>query len=1062
MRVIQDNRNHHVEVIDFCNVDYALVGLDLPAVVIRATTEQPKLSVTNPPGSLSANPPLCKGGGETENVNTGGTLNEEGPTDANRRAAQTVRVTAPSLQTPPDSPTPEVPWPYLHSTGEDSTEMWTLPGSPNKGVPPDSEAVKVEGLGLTAPLLAPGLSESSLCPKGFGNETLGDKEDPASEGWAPCGFCRGPVCLSKVDSLGQESGVVDEQDPSEEEEPFPVRAFNHAWHLTRCMCDAYGFVYGVKGVKSLAARIESWGEENFENVLKRFYSLGLSMVTGPTRFPDPTRPDKQVRWRVVIRNVLGLGKLGRFVTNLFHRSRKWWQHRKAGRERRVLGALSVGQTWLMLKKGVPVISLLHRAKTRVEYRKAIEDPVRGLHSRERGGSDEDVLQDDALDSSIRRVVEEVTRNRSGVVFSSATGLALFPSVRSHFDVKGSQGGAAAVVADLWREASFDEHGMRRPMDPEVPDWEGTGFLCYRGQEKRFRRLVRQKVLSELQEGLRVRPVQVLEPFKPRTVTPGPPVTYWVLREVQKFLWGLVKSHPTFSLIGEPIDASFIDKIDHFGECLGGDRWWLSGDYVKSTDFLRRFASESAWGYLSDACRFPEWIRRIGLKCLVEHTILDPDSGDLYRQGNGQLMGSPLSFPILCIVNAAVCRMSFDRKDLPMKKLPMLINGDDCVMRYVEEEKKRWERNSACAGLSPSPGKCYWDKEFCQMNSELFVRLGGRFYERVPHWNMGLTRRFAAKGNSERTFLELGSLGRQFSRCIAGTKYDRDFVGRPTRKEAITIFLRRQRDLLRQAPGWISWFLPKYLGGLGIPADERTIASSLRPRHRLLASFLKQSLSRGKDLSPLNRVHPGAAPSPWLQHALQARMDLEKCEVLSSDLRCWSSIDEEETWSQFMTDASYSSWLFMYMNRVSFASVHKAERKRFKDRIKHFSSDLEKRLRDLEKMAKDSPVLDTHALLSPFEVKRYLPLWVRGVLETLAPGPRGLLGCLPAHLPARSVETDLDSAWTRLGQAWLDWEQEGWEGEDTSPCQEVPDSSEFGALAWWVDRSFAALSGEGKD
>jgi hypothetical protein len=803
-------------------------------------------------------------------------------------------------------------------------------------------------------------------------------------------------------------------------------------------------------MRKLASRIESWGEENFENVLKRFYALGLAMVTGSTRFPNPLKPIEMIGWRKVIRNVLGLGTLSRFVTTLFLKARKWWKHRRAGREGRVTAALSIGQTWLMLKKGVPVISIIRRVGSRVEYRKAIEDPVSGLHSREKGGSDADVLQDDALDSSIRRVVEEVTKRARGKgKFAAKRGLALFPSVRSHFETTGSRGGAAAVVADLWRQASFDQHGMRRPLDPEIPGWE-SGFTTYRGQEKRFWTLVRQRVLLECQEGPKARPVQILEPLKVRTVTPGPEVTYWVMREVQKFLWELVKSHPTFALIGEPIDASFIDKIDHLGECLGGDRSWLSGDYVASTDHLRRFASESAWGYLSDFCQFPEWIRSIGLKCLTGHVILDPDDGDLYPQGNGQLMGSPLSFPVLCIVNAAVCSMSFEKR-LPLKKLPLLVNGDDCVMRYLDSEKVRWEHNAACAGLAPSPGKCYWDKEFCQMNSELFVRLGGKFYERIPYWNFGLTKRFAAKGGVERTFLELGALARQFSLSIAGTKYDRNFPGRPRRDEAIAIFIRRQRGLLREAPGWINWHLPRYLGGLGIPADERRCASSLRPRHRAIASYLKHCLLRGKDKSPLSRVHPASAPSPWLQHALQARNDLEKCEVLSSHLGCWSSIDEEETWSRYMTDSSYSSFLFMYMNRESFESVHKAERKRWKDRVKHFHSDLEKRLREIEKMAKDCPVLDTHALISPFEVKRYLPLWLQGALEVCGPGPRGLLlqfesprgirfvsreelevgpgkGCLPAHRPAGSVETDLDSAWTRLGQAWLDW-VEAEEGED---------------------------------
>jgi hypothetical protein len=90
---------------------------------------------------------------------------------------------------------------------------------------------------------------------------------------------------------------------------------------------------------------------------------------------------------------------------------------------------------------------------------------------------------------------------------------------------------------------------------------------------------------------------------------------------------------------------------------------------------------------------------------------------------GQLMGSPMSFPILCIVNAAINRHFLEltyEKDLTLRQCPMMINGDDILMIIRRHDLKFWEHLVSTAGLTPSLGKNYFSDKFAMINSRVFL------------------------------------------------------------------------------------------------------------------------------------------------------------------------------------------------------------------------------------------------------------------------------------------------------------------------------------------------------
>ncbi len=98
------------------------------------------------------------------------------------------------------------------------------------------------------------------------------------------------------------------------------------------------------------------------------------------------------------------------------------------------------------------------------------------------------------------------------------------------------------------------------------------------------------------------------------------------------------------------------------------------------------------------------------------------------------MGSIVSFPILNIANAALCRLSLEESDHKRRKFrltnqaypksgkiaPLRVNGDDCLLRgHKTRLRVSWEENTAFAGLSSSIGKTYFSPIFCTINSKIY-------------------------------------------------------------------------------------------------------------------------------------------------------------------------------------------------------------------------------------------------------------------------------------------------------------------------------------------------------
>jgi len=145
--------------------------------------------------------------------------------------------------------------------------------------------------------------------------------------------------------------------------------------------------------------------------------------------------------------------------------------------------------------------------------------------------------------------------------------------------------------------------------------------------------------------------------------------------------------------------------------------FVSGDYEGATDNLNINCSKLVLGtLLSSATHIPLRVREEA-EASLEMTFRVGKEKLLQRRG--QLMGSPLSFPLLCLTNYLTFKYAVPREGVPVK-----INGDDIIFRCSPEERNRWFELVSKSGLVVSKGKTLVSSTFFSLNSTYFLATSG--------------------------------------------------------------------------------------------------------------------------------------------------------------------------------------------------------------------------------------------------------------------------------------------------------------------------------------------------
>jgi len=395
----------------------------------------------------------------------------------------------------------------------------------------------------------------------------------------------------------------------------------------------------------------------------------------------------------------------------------------------------------------------------------------------------------------------------------------------------------------------------------------------------------------LQDLLEAEPVALCEPFKVRVITKGPAEAYWVAKSFQKKMHDVLRRHPTFELVGHPCSEEIMDRF--LEKCKPTDLF-CSGDYDQSTDNLDPDYSDFALCYLLTrlgCLNIPMGMRN----ALCGHR-LTYESGS-YPQVFGQLMGSPMSFPILCIMNAALSRLALDPElRTPLRRLPMLVNGDDILMGMSAAEYELWRGITAQGGLTPSVGKNYLDRTYCMINSEMYKVSRSMFHgfelryaTYCPFINLGLM-----KGEQKHRLDEPLFGGDEYARDLAGLAHSLVRGHAPEMADRLlSYFIADNREKLDSLPPGMSWFLPRTSGGYGLPmtrdfnpsAEQLKVAAFVRTGQGNLSLQHALSTSGSSELNNYERSIMERLGSEWVEDGGFATPGLIRVD--------WPGLDQED-------------------------------------------------------------------------------------------------------------------------------------------------------------------------
>nr|UQB75998.1 RNA-dependent RNA polymerase [Flumine botourmiavirus 3] len=393
----------------------------------------------------------------------------------------------------------------------------------------------------------------------------------------------------------------------------------------------------------------------------------------------------------------------------------------------------------------------------------------------------------------------------------------------------------------------------------------------------------------------VRPVGLKEPFKTRTITGGPEGKYYRCKYIQKSVHSKLRKLKNAALVGETISAERLNSIlwtPKRGE------FYVSGDYTSATDNLdprlseaiaRRIGRNAGWNH--------EWIE-LFVESLIHHRIWagrdiknatteEELLASSVQQRWGQLMGSPTSFPVLCIANLGLTRHALElryRRVIRIRDSGVLINGDDVGFVTDATGYSLWERVTSAGGLTPSVGKNFVSDDFIVLNSAFFDITwvdGSRILTHRPYVNYGLLRCRTDNGTVIMDMEQALCPSSDPRTPGIGTLAADLIKGHPqeVQIELLKRFISSWKPTLnRFLPRGMSYFLPPFLGGLGLPIIGEFKSSSGRDRFSYaqgrMAAFLARDHEKAALLSSMSALGHSESTSVWNKASPVLREHLE--------------------------------------------------------------------------------------------------------------------------------------------------------------------------------------------
>jgi len=353
-------------------------------------------------------------------------------------------------------------------------------------------------------------------------------------------------------------------------------------------------------------------------------------------------------------------------------------------------------------------------------------------------------------------------------------------------------------------------------------------------------------------------VALCEPLKVRLITKGDDFAYYRSRFFQKYMWNYLQNFPQFAVTGRPLQESDLHNLIYLEDRLFGLNWsasgnvikkekpfsfWVSGDYSAATDNLKVSYTKDAFecflvksGLTNDQC---EDLRAVLYEqVLVYPTYLAANHGHSPKvlQTSGQLMGSTLSFPILCSINLVTYWKALEEMtglSIQLKDLPVLINGDDILFRANDLLYSLWEENTKEVGFELSLGKNYTHPTVLTINSECWMfNRGDKTFKRAGFLNVGL---LTGLYKNNKRIKELMPINACYNQMIAGAVNKFRAHGR------FLHYNKKDVEIVTKS-GQFSLFINPAFGGCGFDlVDEMLPSVSFTNFQKKLAFYLRKKV-----------------------------------------------------------------------------------------------------------------------------------------------------------------------------------------------------------------------------
>lgn len=456
--------------------------------------------------------------------------------------------------------------------------------------------------------------------------------------------------------------------------------------------------------------------------------------------------------------------------------------------------------------------------------------------------------------SLGEEIERTAREVFGKVIPSTR---FMPSGSACLQASRREGGALSLFSKLKMPTKSDsvfktsltshgevKTGSLRALNQAVEDWRTTEYKAL------YDRVL--KSLTVWRNGVNpsfdVKFVGLYEPGKIRPISIGDGYIYSALQPLQGFMLTRWKNSRHSTMLHDDL----LEKVRELDAAVN-EECWCSGDYKSATDLLKKDASLAAFSVLEGHSLY-----QLGFMSLSVGRVVYPD-GTVISQCEGQLMGHPLSFPLLCVINLAVYRRALrkwllvDRKSRLDRYWKMynnvIVNGDDILFKCPRDFAPIFYETAFEAGFVISQGKNYLSPDACLINSQLYIRVNGLMVRR-GYLNLKLIKGSSLKsGDSTASPDQLGKdIGKMCENC-------------PWAVSAIPTAFKRFEGEWSGKFFKPNWFLPVHLGGYGVPLQFAPLDLKItRAQREIAARFVhdpRMALYRTKGISLPTAQYAGA-------------------------------------------------------------------------------------------------------------------------------------------------------------------------------------------------------------